>query len=376
MDIGKQVKIWREQLHQIPEVGLQEIKTAAYLRQELSKMGYTPIEIMNTGTLVYIDYGKEETLAFRSDIDGLAMLEKNNVSYASKHQGYMHACGHDGHMAALLAFAMRLKDCLDVRYNILLIFQPAEESPGGAKNIVEQGVLDTYHVKAIFGMHLMPFLEKGVIASKAGPLMAQNGELDVTITGKSAHVGLYHQGIDSIIIASQLINEYQTIITRMISPFEQCVLHVGSIQGGSSRNIVAEETTFRGTLRTYNNETFLQITKAIEAINRAKEKVYDCKITCTCPPMYPAVVNDYRLYPKFLSCISGKYQELHEPMMLAEDFSYYQTKRPGIFFYLGTKSDIYYSGLHTEKFNFEEDVLLTAVDTYVSIATNLQLGDE
>lgn len=376
MDICKQVKIWRQQLHQIPEVGLQEIKTATYLRQELSKMGYTPIEIINTGTLIYIDYGKPDTLAFRSDIDGLAMVEKTKVTYASLHQGYMHACGHDGHMAALLAFAMQLKEYKEISYNILLIFQPAEESPGGAKHIVEQDILEKYHVKAIFGMHLMPFLEKGVIASKAGPLMAQNSELDVTITGKSAHAGLYHQGVDSIVIATQLINEYQTIMTRMISPFEQCVLHIGSIQGGSSRNIVAEETKFQGTLRTYNMDTFLRITRAIETINQAKEEIYGCKITCTCPPLYPAVVNDRTLYAKFLPCIRGKYQELQDPMMLAEDFSYYQTRVPGIFFYLGTKTDIHHSGLHTETFNFEEDVLLTAVDTYLSIATNLQLGDK
>lgn len=375
MDMYTQVKKWRQELHQMPEVGLQEVKTAKYLFTQLKAMGYQPVSVIDTGVLVYIDNNKPDTIAFRSDIDGLAMEEKTNASYASKHPGYMHACGHDGHMAAMLGFAKKLQEKPIDSYNVLLLFQPAEESPGGAKRMVAAGVLETYHVKAIFGMHLMPSLKKGTLASKAGPLMAQNSEVDVRIIGKSAHAGLYHQGIDSIVIASQLVNEYQTILTRKVSPFKPCVLHIGKINGGSSRNIVSDCVTMQGTLRTYDTETFLKITKAMEVIHRAKEKLYGCTIEASCPPMYPAVINDKKLYQQFLTCLSGTYQELEEPLMLAEDFSYYQQVVPGIFFYLGTKTNKHQSGLHTETFDFEEDVLLTAIDTYYAIATKIQLGE-
>lgn len=377
MDAYTKIKNWRQELHQIPEIGLQEIKTTAYLQKQLEEMGYAPISILETGTLVYIDNGKEETIAFRSDIDALKMEEKTGISFASKHSGYMHACGHDGHMSALLGVADALKAYQgEYRYNILLIFQPAEESPGGARLLVEKGILQKYHVKAIFGMHLMPSIEQGMIACRPGPLMAQNGELDVTIYGKSAHAGLYHLGIDTIVIASQLITEYQAIVSRMVSPMQPCVIHIGEIHGGSVRNIVADKTQFHGTVRAYDEKVFLQITDSISKMNRAMENIYGCTITCTCPPMYPPVLNDEKLYQKFVACTNEKYIELKEPMMLAEDFAYYQKEVPGIFFFIGTKSKEYQSGLHTETFNFHEEVLLEAVNLYFRLATTLDLGEK
>ena len=147
----EQIKKWRRQLHQIPELGLQEYQTSNYLKKELIEMGYDPISILDTGILVYIDHHQDKTVAFRSDMDGLKISEQTNCDFKSKHDGYMHACGHDGHMAALLALAKRLKESDEsFDFNILLIFQPAEEAPGGAKLLVEQGILQKYHVEAIF----------------------------------------------------------------------------------------------------------------------------------------------------------------------------------------------------------------------------------
>lgn len=377
MDICKDLKKWRQELHQIPEIGLQEYKTTKYLEKQLQAMGYSTIEVLDTGTLVYIDYGCEETLAFRSDIDALQITEATEVLYTSNHKGYMHACGHDGHMSALLGFAKLLKNCEETfRYNILLVFQPAEESPGGARLLVEKGILQKYRVKAIFGMHLMPSVEEGVIASRPGPLMAQNGELEVGIHGKSAHAGLYHQGIDSISIASKILNEYQGIISRLIAPTEPCVLHVGEIRGGSARNIVADKTELHGTIRAYNEDVYHTITKAIGTIHQGMERTYGCKIEWSCPPMYPPVINDKKLYKAFVNCIKEEYLELEEPLMLAEDFSYYQKEVPGVFFYLGTKTKEYQSGLHTETFNFNEEILEKAVRTYYYIIKNIELGGE
>lgn len=376
MDALEQIKKWRQELHQIPELGLQEYKTSNYLKTELIKMGYQPISILETGVLVYIDNGYDKTLAFRSDIDALKIKEQTGCSFASKHEGYMHACGHDGHMTALLGLAKKLKDCPNsFKQNILLIFQPAEEAPGGAKLLVEEGILDKYQVKAIFGLHLMPTIEEGKIACRPGPLMAQNGELDVTVTGKSAHAGLYHLGVDAIVIASSIICQYQSIISRIISPVESCVINIGEISGGTVRNIVADKTTFKGTVRTYSEAVFKKITDTMQAINHGMEESYGCKIEFSCPPMYPPVLNDYDLYRQFINLAGKNYEELKEPLMLAEDFAFYQKEVPGIFFYVGTNSAKYSSGLHTETFNFNEEVLVQAIELYYSLATKIELGD-
>ena len=376
MDALEEIKRWRQELHQIPELGLQEFKTSKYLQDELIKMGYEPISILDTGVLVYLDHHQDKTIAFRSDMDALKISEQTDCDFTSLHDGYMHACGHDGHMAALLGLAKRLKEQPNsFDHNILLIFQPAEESPGGANLIIQAGVLKQYHVEAIFGMHLMPTIEKGKIACRPGPLMAQNGELDVTITGRSAHAGLYHLGIDSIVIASQIICQYQSIISRIIAPVESCVINIGEIHGGTVRNIVADKTSFHGTVRTYSEAVFQKITDTMNVINQGMEQTYGCTIEFSCPPMYPPVLNDYGLYRQFVQLTGDNYEELKEPLMLAEDFSFYQKEIPGIFFYVGTKSAQYFSGLHTETFNFDEEVLLQAVELYYNLASKIRLGD-
>ena len=362
---------WRRELHQIPEIGLQEVKTAAYIRNELEKMGYKWESIVETGTAVFIDYGCKETIAFRSDIDALEIDEKNDIDFVSKHPHVMHACGHDGHMSALLGLAKKLKESKETfSHNILLIFQPAEESPGAAKFVVESGVFDKYHVKAIFGMHLMPMYDEGVVVCKSGPLMAMCGELDVKIKGKGSHAGLPQDGKDSIIIATHVLEQYQTLVSRRISPFEPVVINIGKIRGGTARNSVASETELNGTIRCYSEQMFQKINGNLQSIHKGIEYMYNCDIEWSCPPMYPPVINDKNLYEFFKQNVDCSYQELDEPLMLAEDFSFYQRKIPGLFFFLGIKTEQYQSGLHTETFNFNEDVLQKAVNLYYRLALN------
>lgn len=359
---------WRRELHQIPEIGLKEFKTSNYIRKELEAMGYQWESILETGTYVYIDNNKKDTIAFRSDIDALVINECNDIDYKSKHDGMMHACGHDGHMSALLGLANKLKESTDdFPHNILLLFQPAEESPGAARLIVETGIFEKHHVKEIYGMHLMPFLAEGIIATKKGPLMAMCGELDVKVIGKSAHAGLSNNGIDSIVIASHAIQMYQDLLSRRISPFQSVVLNIGKINGGTVRNGVAGETEYHGTVRCFDENTFNEVTRGIGNIHNGLKNIYGCNIEWSCPPLYPPVLNDSILFNKFKKVVEDLI-ELSEPLMLAEDFSYYQKVIPGLFFFLGTKSNKYSSGLHTEKFNFDEKVLLKAVDIYYQLA--------
>lgn len=364
---------WRRELHQIPELGLSEYRTAAYIRKELTQMGYQYETIVDTGTIVYIDHHQPTTLAFRSDIDALAINEKNDVDFKSQHSGMMHACGHDGHMSVLLGLAKRLKNSQDhFAYNILLIFQPAEESPGAAAQIVESGLFDRYHVKAIFGMHLMPFIEEGKIACKNGALMAMCGEMDVSIHGKSAHAGLAEEGIDSIVIASQAMNQYQAILSRRMHCFDPVVLNIGEISGGTARNSVASLTQMHGTVRCYDEKVFHELVGMIDDLHQGLEKTYGCQIEWSCPPLYPPVINDEKLYQKFVSLVNHDYIELKEPLMLSEDFAFYQKAIPGIFFFLGTKCQEYQSGIHTETFNFHENILTIALDLYYTIAKDIK----
>lgn len=366
---------WRRHLHQIPEIGFQEYQTSKYLFQELQRMGYSPLFVSETGIVVYLDFHQEKTLAFRSDIDALEIEEKTNVDFVSCHKGYMHACGHDGHMAALLALAYRLKDVKSLKHNILLIFQPGEEMVHGSQSMIETGVFQKYNVKGIFGLHMFPDVSEGKIACRKGPLMAQSGELDVTVHGKSAHAGKYHEGIDTIVIASLLISQYQTILSRVISPMESAVIHIGTIQGGTVRNIVANETSFHGTVRTYSEKVFQRIVEAMQGFNEGLEKAYGCHIDFSCRSFNPPVINDQDLYQQLVKVTGDSFEELDEPVMLAEDFSHYQKVVPGVFFFVGTKCQQYHTGLHTPTFQFHEDVLLKAVDVYYQLALNTKLGD-
>lgn len=365
----EQLKKWRRELHQIPELGLQEFQTAHYLRNELTKMGFEPQSIIETGTYVFIDYEKDGTIAFRCEMDGLEIAEFNQVQHKSQMPGVMHACGHDGHMSALLGFAQRLKESEDdLDMNVLLIFQPAEESPGGARLIVESGLLEKYNVKAIFGSHLMPFIDQGTIASKEGALMAMCGELDVSINGKSAHAGLPQKGIDAIVIASELIQRYQTIVSRNISPFQPVVLNIGKITGGQARNSIADQVSLNGTIRCYDEEVYQDIQHQIQKIHQGLEQVYHCHIQCIDDPTYPPVINDSFLYEWVQTTIDSSINTLEEAYMLSEDFSFYQKVVPGLFFFVGTKNEQFQSGLHTATFDFDEVVLEDIVELYYKIA--------
>ena len=271
--------------------------------------------------------------------------------------------------------AYRLKDVKDLKHNILLIFQPGEEISNGSKIMIDTGIFEQYNVKGIFGLHMFPDVAEGKIACRQGPLMAQSGELDVTIHGKSAHAGKYHEGIDTIIIASELISLYQSILSRIISPMESAVIHVGTIAGGTVRNIVADTTSFHGTVRTYSESVFQRIVEAMQGFNEAMEKAYGCQIDFSCQSFNPPVINDKNLYQQLKIAAADHFEELEEPVMLAEDFSHYQKVVPGVFFFVGTRCQQYDNGLHTPTFQFHENVLLKAVDVYYRLALNTELGD-
>lgn len=360
----------RRALHQIPETALEEFKTKEYLKNYLISIGLEPQEIVETGLFVYIEgKDKENCIAFRSDIDALNIKEETGAEFESKHIGKMHACGHDGHMTTLLAFAKYLTTIQPLEKSVLLIFQPAEESPGRAKDIVETGLLKKYNVKAIYGMHLFPELPEGTVASKEGPFFAQAALMTTTITGKSGHGAMPHKTIDPLMAFTKVVDGYQTIVSRNLSPFDPGVVTIGKFCGGSAQNIIADTVNFWGTIRTFKEENTEFIIDRIKEIHRGVELSYRVKIDEKIDIVYPPVINDKELYKKFVETMKDMNYVEHEALTISEDFAYYQKEVPGIFMLLGTRSEEkgFVHPLHSCHFNFDEKVLLKGVEAFARI---------
>lgn len=360
----------RKALHQIPETALEEFKTKEYLKNYLQSIGLEPKDIVETGLYVYIEgKDKENCIAFRSDIDALNITEETGIDFESTHKGKMHACGHDGHMSTLLAFAKYLTTIQPLEKSVLLIFQPAEESPGRAKAIVETGIFEKYNVKAIYGMHLFPELPEGTVACKEGPFFAQATIINVSITGKSGHGAMPHKAIDPLMAFTKVIDAYQTIISRNFSPFDPGVITIGKFSGGSAQNIIPDKIKFSGTARTFSQEHSEYIIERMKEIHRGIELAYRVKIDEKLEILYPPVINDKELYKKFVETMKPMNYQEYEPLTISEDFSYYQQAVPGIFMLLGTRNEEkgYTHPLHSCHFNFDEKVLLKGVEAFIRI---------
>jgi len=361
---------YRRELHQIPEIGTKEHKTQKYLLDTLKAMGYAPKEIFNTGVYVYLDFGNKETTMFRSDIDALKITEKNQIFFKSTHPGFMHACGHDGHMAMLLGFADYLKDKVRFKRNILLIFQPAEEGPGGAKEIIKTGIMDDLNVTEVYGIHLFPNYDQGKIISKSGFLMGSITMIDIEVIGEAAHVAMPNEGIDALYFSSLF---HITLMNRLKDEIKtnNYILKFGNMHSGSARNIVSNYTLLEGTLRTLDETTRLHILKVINQLVTEFERDYHVKINVIADYLYPAVNNDIEVYKRFKKVITKDFEliELEEPLMISEDFAFYQQKAKGVFYFLGTKNEKlgFTHLLHNDQFNFDETVLKVGVETYIKL---------
>jgi amidohydrolase len=350
-------------------------QTHQIVKEYLLSYGYEIEVVAKTGIVAFKKGEGTGALAFRADMDGLEVTEVNRVDYTSLHKGKMHACGHDGHMAILLGFAKYLSRLNKLNKDILLIFQPAEEGPGGAKEIIEEGILKKYNVEGIFGIHIFPGLEQGKIGLANGPLMAQSGEVDLVIRGSSAHGAQPHKGSDAIVAASALILDYQTILSRKIDPLEPGVLTIGTINGGEARNIIAGSVQLKGTIRAFSGETYNLIKEKMNKINSGIESIYEVQIDMEVRDFYPPVINDSKLFEIVKSSLDPEKVEIVKPLMLAEDFSFYQQQVPGFFMLLGSKNEEkgFVQPLHNGEFNFDEEILLLGVETYIDICQRMNV---
>lgn len=343
----------RRALHRIPELDNDLPKTMAYLRSALSGLRCT-LESPIPGSLcAWFDFGAARTIAFRSDADALPIAERSAAPYASTHPGKMHACGHDGHMAMLLELARRVNNMATLDKNILLVFQPAEETTGGARDICESGILQRHGAEAIFGLHLWPDVPAGVVASRKNELLSRSCEINVDITGKSSHIARASEGIDALAAGVEVYRRVAAM-EAALPPEVFRLCKFGKLESGTVRNAVSGHTRLEGTLRAYQDEVFFGLRDGLERICAEVAAETGCAITVTHSEGYPAVMNPPALYDRVKNECGIPFAEIEAPFMTTEDFAWYQQYLPGLFFLVGTGPS---PALHADDFDFDERVM-------------------
>ena len=353
----------RRSLHRIPELELQLPKTMEYLTDSLKDLNCQLFSPIGSSLCAFFDFGAEDAIAFRADCDALPIQEASGCDFASTHPGKMHACGHDGHMAILLELARRLSGKKNLPHNVLLIFQPGEERPGGAKPLCDTGVLEQYKVKAVFGLHLWPGLEAGKVHSREQELMARASELTVDVYGKSSHIARPDAGIDALIGASAFYGR-MVALEKSLPPHIFRLLNFGKFHSGTARNALSAHAHMEGSLRTFQDQVFDHLKNGLYAIAADVEAETGCKVSVhLAEDDYPAVINPSELFHKVYSI--APFAVLDKPSMTAEDFSQYQKRVPGMFFFLGLGDT---PPLHASDFNFDESILTKGADFFEILA--------
>lgn len=335
----------RRELHRFPELGFKEFKTAEIIKKELDRIGIPyESEIAATGIVGLIKGKKEgKTVLLRADMDALPVEEESRCEFKSEIAGNMHACGHDGHVAGLLGAAMILNDLKDeIAGNVKLVFQPAEEGPGGADPMIKAGILENPKVDAAFGCHIWLACKAGQIMIKDGDMMSHTTSFDIMIQGVGGHGSQPEKTIDPIIIGSQIIINFQNIISRNISTLKPAVLSCCTIKAGEACNVIPDKLIIKGTIRTFDEELTNEIVDRMENIIKGITSSYGASYVFDVNRMYPALKNDHEMFElskKTLGKIVGEENVIvmEEPLMGSEDFSYFGKKVPSNFFLVGVR---------------------------------------
>ncbi len=369
MELLPEVKHNRRELHQIPEIGLATIKTKEYLIEQLSGYGVDEIKTgyAENGFAVWVQGQSRDAVGFRSDMDALPIQEETTVAFKSHHEGNMHACGHDGHMANMLALCHYIcKHKKQLKQSVLFIFQPGEEGDGGARRMIDQGLFRDYPIQQVFGTHLVGDLPKGKIGCKAGSFMARNGEITIKLYGQSAHGAQPHTGNDMSIAMSSLLLQLQTIVSRNMDPLHNTVITFGEIHCGQVSNVIADHAIMRGTMRSFTDAMYEKMKIRMQQICDGIAESFQCKVELYIEDCYHVVDNDEALNELLKQVCGDDYLEI-EPRMISEDFSDYQREVPGLFYFTGIQDERYNKNIHDCQFDFDEAALLTSVEVNVRL---------
>ena len=370
----------RRRLHRIPEKGFAEVKTQQVIMETLDALGipYTTERTWVVGVIEGRLPG--EVVALRADMDALPLEEPEGLPFRSEHPGMMHACGHDAHMTMVLGAAKVLMGMRDrLPGTVKLLFQPAEETDGGAEPMVQRGVMENPHVDRVYGLHVQPYLPVGVIETRAGTLNASTDDVELTIHGRSSHGAYPESGADAIVCAAQVITSLQTLVSRNVSPLASAVLSLGMISGGTAGNIICDRVSLRGTLRTANGEIRAMMKRRIAEVASGVAAAMGCTAEVCITSGYAALVNDEAEAGRVMRVgarLLGEKNVVRKaaPSMGGEDFSFFCERVPGAFFHLGCvkKEDMPAPLLHSRDFHLDEDCLTVGAMMHVALVLDGQ----
>ena len=383
------VSALRRDIHAHPELCFQEVRTADLVAAKLTEWGIPVHRGLGTTGVVGTVHGRDggacgRAIGLRADMDALPMTELNTFEHASRHAGKMHACGHDGHTAMLLAAAQHLSQHRDFDGTVYLIFQPAEEGGGGAREMIQDGLFERFPMQAVYGMHNWPGMPVGRFAASAGPVMASSNEFHITIRGKGAHAALPHNGIDPVPVACQMVQAFQTVITRNKKPVDAGVISVTMIHTGEATNVVPDSCEIQGTVRTFTFEVLDLIEQRMREIAQHTAAAFGATVEFQFKRNYPPTVNhptETAFARRVLADIVGAEGVLaQEPTMGAEDFAYMLQARPGCYVFIANGDGAHRAGyeggghdvgpcmLHNPHYDFNDDLIPLGATYWVRLA--------
>lgn len=362
-----EVRRLRRDLHRIPERGLAEHRTSAYIQSELRALGIPFTMLAGTGVKAVVEGALPGPVtAFRADMDALNVPEQTGCDFASEHPGFMHACGHDGHMAVLLGFARLLMEHrARLKGTAVLLFQPCEENVKGAEQLIEQGALENPKVERIFGLHLMPHIPQGKLGIVSGPVMIGACEFVIHVHGRAAHGAMPQLGCDAIVAASHFVCAVQTVVSRQKPPEAPALLTIGRFDAGHRHNVIADEAELEGTLRAYDDTLLAAMRERVAGHMRGVEQAFGVEMTFTPVDEVPPTINDGTLATE----VFARFPEAAiaaERLTVAEDFARYGQCVPAFLGLLGCRNEElgYTESLHSSRFQFDEEALLTGIEYY------------
>ncbi|MFZ2220201.1 MAG: M20 aminoacylase family protein [Rhodoferax sp.] len=372
----------RRDIHAHPELCFKEVRTAEVVAQKLTEWGI-PIHrgLGTTGVVGIVKNGtSNRAIGLRADMDALPMQEFNTFSHASQHAGKMHACGHDGHTAMLLAAAQHLAKHRHFDGTVYLIFQPAEEGGGGAREMIKEGLFEQFPMDAVFGMHNWPGGEVGQFAASAGPVMASSNDFCITIKGKGGHAAMPHNGLDPVPVACQMVLAFQTIISRNTRPIDAGVVSVTMIHAGEANNVIPDSVELRGTVRTFTVAVLDRIEQRMRQIAEHTCAAFEATCEFEFVRNYPPTINSAKeaeVARQVMASIVGDDQVLaQEPTMGAEDFSFMLQAKPGCYSFIfngdGAHREMGHGGgpcmLHNPSYDFNDDLIPLGATYWVRLA--------
>ena len=376
-DIEEAIR-FRRVLHKNPELSGEEFQTALRIKEQLDTEGIYYEQVLETGVLAIINGAHAgATVALRADIDALPITEDTGLSFKSETDGVMHACGHDAHTAMMMRACKILHRNRDkIHGRVLIIFQPSEEDApiGGAGPMIETGIFDKYRPDAIFAQHVWPSLELGKFGVMSGPIMGNSDRILIKIQGKGGHAAVPNEAVDPIVIASQVISNIQTIVSRNVDPFDPTVITIGTIEGGVAANIIADSVNLRGSMRSLSEESRTTMVSRLTEVVENTARTLGGDATVEVQSGYPATINDPSWASVLRETVIDEYGEAAAPQLrpslAGEDFSKFLLKFPGAYYWLGMQDEVEQFPLHHPKFDVNEASFEYGINMLLKLTVN------